>query len=67
MNSRIQYVKTVRWEDYDPAFREGNPTWMGTLVNCSFTTIATAEAGTATTTLRIDNEYFDMLDVSFTR
>lgn len=40
---------------------------MGNLVNCSFTTIATAEAGTATTTLRIDNEYFDMLDVSFTR
>lgn len=67
LNSRIQYVKTVRWEDYDPAFREGNPTWMGNLVNCSFTTIATAEAGTATTTLRIDNEYFDMLDVSFTR
>lgn len=70
--SRIQYVKTVTWEDYFGKWDESQLVGSGsTIVRCRFLTITDLEqggiggsgnTGNSNTTLRVYNPYFGQLD-----
>ena len=79
---RIQYVKTVTWDEYDPDNDDrasgGSATdnyddsgnYIGNVVRCRFLTITDLrddEINATTTTLRIVNDYFNTKDVRFER
>ena len=70
---RIQYVKTVRWEEYDTendANYSSNKDYIGNVVRCRFLTITDLNDSAISqteTTVRIRNQYFKDLDVNFTR
>ncbi|MCH5220096.1 MAG: hypothetical protein J1F20_05945 [Muribaculaceae bacterium] len=67
--SRIQYVKTVTWEEYYGGLSEENLGKSNYIVRCPFLTITDlsqdgvgADDGTSTTRVRIKNDYFGWYD-----
>ena len=79
---RIQYVKTVTWDEYDPDNKSDDPdsrednydengNYIGNVIRCRFLTITDvdkdAEITQTETTLKITNPYFKDFFISFTR
>lgn len=74
--ARIQFVKTVTWEDYNTVGTTESPATGSRIVRCRFLTttdlaqdgIGGAGAnGESTTTLKVSNPYFAMQEDGFTR
>lgn len=72
-STRIQYVKTVRWEDYNGELSDELVGTGSSIVRCRFLTITdltqdgiggTGSDGSSTTTLRVYNPYFGQKIVS---
>ena len=72
-STRIQYVKTVRWEDYNGELSDELVGTGSSIVRCRFLTITdltqdgiggTGSNGSSTTTLRVYNPYFGQKIVS---
>lgn len=78
---RIQYIKTVRWEEYDPDNRSDDPqsrednydeagNYLGNIIRCRFLTITDLTADNIDqprTTVLIDNPYFVRASTTFDR
>lgn len=69
--TRIQYVKTVTWEDYNSDNSMGQVGTGSTIIRCRFLTITdlaqdgvggTGNASASTTVLRVYNEHFGQFD-----
>lgn len=71
---RIQYIKTVTWEEYDPdneANYNASGTYTGNIVRCRFLTITDLESfddiNNSYTQVIIDNPYFNRAIADFER
>ena len=78
---RIQYVKTVTWNEYDPDNKSDDPNsrednydadgnYIGNVVRCRFLTITDLDADDINqreTTVKIRNKYFNEFEVKFSR
>ena len=69
-SSRIQYVRTVRWEDYESIDENSTLSNGNRIIDCQFLTITDMDetnignqaTGKSKTTLRVYNEYFGQWD-----